>query len=222
MRWPAGLDPDHLPGHEVGVVLWSRDGMGVHAYHGHYEPFPWSAPSRPTSVWGITLAKRGAYGRRASGVEQVVDVNTGFFRRPREEVAVRMFKEGSDELTMIEIDPAALDVVPALAEASGPLRVAPSVDLAHRLLLRAIDDGEDDLAVQSALVELLHAGVSRRRARRARVRVPVDRGCDADSSCARRASCSTPRTTAWVWLSWRAPSGRRRSTCPACSARSPR
>jgi AraC-like DNA-binding protein len=160
MRWPPGLDPDHLPGHEVGVVLWSRDGMGVHAYHGRYEPFPWSAPSRPTNAWGITLAKRGAYGRRASDVEQVVDVNTGFFRRPGEEVAVCMFQEGSDELTMIEVDPAALDVVPALAEASGPLRVAPSVDLAHRLLLRAIDDGEDDLTVQSALVELLHAGVA--------------------------------------------------------------
>jgi AraC-like DNA-binding protein len=160
MRWPPGLDPDHLPGHELEVVLWSCDGMGVQAYHGHYEQFPWSAPSPPTSVWGIALAKRGAYGRRASGIEQVVDVNTGFFRRPGEEIAVSMFKEGSDELTMIEIDPAAVDVVPALTEASGPLRVAPSVDLAHRLLLRAIDDGEDDLAVQSALVELLHAGVA--------------------------------------------------------------
>jgi AraC-like DNA-binding protein len=160
MRWPAGLNPDHLPGHEVEVVLWSRDGIDVHAYHGHYEQFPWSAPSRPTNAWGIALARRGAYGRRASGVEQVVDVNTGFFRRPGEEIAVCMFKEGFDELTMIELDPAALDVVPALVEASGPLRVAPSVDLAHRLLLRAIDDGEDDLAVQSALVELLQAGVA--------------------------------------------------------------
>jgi AraC-like DNA-binding protein len=160
MRWPSGLDPDHLPGHEVAVLLWSRDGMGVQGYHGHYEPFPWSAPSRPTGAWGITLPKRGAYGRRASGVEQVVDVNTGFFRRPGEQVAVRMFKEGSDELTMIDIGPVALDVVPALTDASGPLRVTPSVDLAHRLLLRAIDHGADDLAVQSALVELLHAGVT--------------------------------------------------------------
>lgn len=142
------------------MVLWSRDGMSVHAYHGEYEQFPWTAPGRPTDAWGITLAKRGAYGRRASGVEQVVDVNTGYFRRPGEEAALRMFKEGSDDLTIIKIDPAALDVVPALTEAGGPLRVAPEVDLAHRLLLRAIDDGEDDLAVQSALVELLHAGVA--------------------------------------------------------------
>ena len=141
-------------------MLWSRDGMGVHSYYGHYEQFPWSATGPPTNVWGIALARRGAYGRRASGMEQVVDVNMGFFRRPREEISVRTFKEGSDELTMIEIDPVALDTVPALTEASGPLRVAPSVDLAHRLLLRAIDDGEDDLAVQTALVELLHAGVS--------------------------------------------------------------
>jgi AraC-like DNA-binding protein len=159
MRWPPGLDPDHLPGNEVGVELWSRDGIGVHSYRGRYEPFPWSA-TRATEVWGISLATRGAYGRRASGVEQVVDVNTGFFRRPGEEVAVRVFQDASDELTMIEIDPAALDVVPALAETSGPLRVAPTIDLAHRLLLRAIDDGEDDVAVESALVELLHAGVA--------------------------------------------------------------
>jgi AraC-like DNA-binding protein len=160
MRWPAGLDPDHLPGHEVGGVLWSRDGIEVHAYHGRYELFPWSAPSRPTSTWGITLARRGAYGRRASGLEQVVDVNTGFFRRPGEEVAVCMFQDGSDDLTMIDVDPAALDVVPALTEARGPLRVAPAVDLGHRLLLRAIDDGDDDLAVESAIVELLHTGVA--------------------------------------------------------------
>ena len=221
MRWPPGLDPDHLPGREVEVLLWSWDGMVVHAYRGHYEQFPWSATSRPTNAWGIALAKRGAYGRLASGMEQVVDVNTGFFRRPGEEVAVRTFMEGYDELTMIEIDPAALDVVPALAEASGPLRVAPSVDLAHRLLLRAIEDGEDDLAVQSGLVELLHVGVtdgglagrgySRRSTEVGRRRL-VRETCE----------LSTPWTTAWAWSSWRAPSGRRRSTCPACSARSRR
>ena len=141
-------------------MLWSRDGMGVHSYYGHYEQFPWSATGPPTNVWGIALARRGrvrpAGERNGAGRRR----QHGILPPPREEISVRTFKEGSDELTMIEIDPVALDTVPALTEASGPLRVAPSVDLAHRLLLRAIDDGEDDLAVQTALVELLHAGVS--------------------------------------------------------------
>lgn len=154
MRHRRGLEDDELPGRTLSRRVWTRDGLTMFDVRGEYEPFPWSASSL-TQRWGVVLPRSGIYARRADGVEHVVDVNTGFIRRPLVETSMSMLVDRPDELTILDVDEAVLDQLPDLTVASGPLRISPRVDLSHRVLRRCVASGRDDLAVQAAVMDVL-------------------------------------------------------------------
>jgi len=145
---------------ETRVEEWSRDGLMLVSALARYAPHPWTTPFCSES-WGLAMSRTGAYRRRANGVEQVVDVSTGFYFRPGEETSVSHFTGRFDALTILLVDPERLDDLGGLENATGPFRVTGPLDLAHRVLLRDVGR-RDDVAVQSAIVELVIGGLSQR------------------------------------------------------------
>ena len=146
--------PDELPGRTLERCLFAHDGIKLLDVRGSYKPFSWTSGSI-SQRWGVVLVRHGLYHRRYDGDEHVVDVNTGFVRRPGQETALAIPNGLPDDLTSIDVDEAALDLVPVLTEASGPLRITPRVSLAHRLLCKCVTAGEDDVAVEAAIGDVL-------------------------------------------------------------------
>jgi AraC-like DNA-binding protein len=134
-------------------TAWTGRGVRIDTLRGRFRPSRWSAPE-VASRWGLVLARRGAYRRRADGVEYVVDANTGFVRRPGEEWSSAPFTTAFEELTVVDFEPEALGELPVDERAGGPVNVDPPRALAHRLLVRAL--GGDDLDVELGIVELVH------------------------------------------------------------------
>jgi AraC-like DNA-binding protein len=154
MRHRRWLEEAELPGRTVARRVWTRDGITLFEERSEYEPFPWCAPSLTTD-WGVVLPRYGVYARRTNGVEHVVDVNTGFIRRPLDESSIAVMVEQPDELTILDIDEAVLDELPGVTGATGPLRISPQLDLAHRVLRCCVHTVCDDLTVQAAIVDVL-------------------------------------------------------------------
>ena len=92
-------------------------------------------------------------------MEHVVDANTGFVRRPGQETALAMPLGIPDELTVIDVDESALDTVTPLADSDGALRVTPTVSLSHRMLRSCLRAGADDLAVETAIGDVVSAAL---------------------------------------------------------------
>ena len=132
---------------------WTADGITIETLRGRFHPYGWSKPT-PTTHWGVVLARRGAYRRRVEGVEHMVDVNTGFLRRPGQEASVSVFTTAYEELTFLQFEPGKLGELPDLTKAVGPIRVDPRVGLAHRLLIGAV--GTDDLETEAGVHALIH------------------------------------------------------------------
>jgi AraC-like DNA-binding protein len=148
----------------VGSTVWRSAGIRVNRERYHAPPYPWCEPLLG-SLHGITLLRYGAFQRRAGGIEQVVDVNNGCFLRPGEEVTLANFTGEPEELTHIVLSDDVLAQL--LAEPylpPGSFVVTPKVDLAHRLLLKAINDGADDAEIEARVVNLTAGVVALRRA----------------------------------------------------------
>ena len=158
---PATAIDDGLPGVTLESCAWRRDGVALVDVRGEYEAFAWTPPTIAQD-WCLVLPRRGMYWRRSDGVEYVVDVTTGFVRRPGEEkaVAVPAGRPAHDEVTAIDFDESLLDAVPELDDLRGPLRITPRVDVGHRLLRSTIAARDDDLTVQSVLGDVLSAVVA--------------------------------------------------------------
>jgi AraC-like DNA-binding protein len=137
-------------------TLWKADGISIEVVRGNFRPYSWSKPN-PTTHWGVILARRGAYRRRADGVEHVVDANTGFVRRPGQEASVSVFSTAYEELTILQFEPGKLGRLPDLTKAVGPIQVDPKLALAHRLLLGAVhsDDLETEVGVHALIYHCL-------------------------------------------------------------------
>jgi AraC-like DNA-binding protein len=146
--------------HELTATLstdWTGDGVRINTLRGRFRPGGWSVEDVATR-WCIAMARRGAYRRRADGVEYVVDANTGFVRRPGEVWSTSSFTTAFEEVTVVELEPAALDHLPDLDASVGPFTVDAPRALAHRLLVQTI--GSDDLAVGLGAIELVHRCVA--------------------------------------------------------------
>lgn len=135
---------------------WTADGITIQTVRGRFQPDGWSTPVA-TAQWGVVLARRGAYRRRVEGVEHVVDVNTGFLRRPGLESSVAVFTTAYEELTILQFEPSRLGELPDLTKAVGPIRVDPRLGLAHRLLVGAVgfDDLETEVGVHALIQHCL-------------------------------------------------------------------
>jgi AraC-like DNA-binding protein len=146
------------------TALWHTDELRVYRRWYHAERYPWSEPySTPCDA--VTLLRYGAFRRRAGGIEHVVDTNTGCFRRRGEETAAANFTGAPEEFTVIEVTEDGLAELLAEPELpSGPFRVDTAIDLAHRELLLAIGRGDDDAAIEEAVVGLVAGAVGQRRA----------------------------------------------------------
>jgi AraC-like DNA-binding protein len=132
---------------------WSGDGFRIHALRARYQPASWCMSHEATS-WAFVLARRGAFRRRADGVEYVVDVNTGYVRRPGEEWSSAIFTTALEELTIVELEQAVLAHLPDLRSSVGPFTVDPARALAHRLLVH--DLRSDDLDIELGVLNLVH------------------------------------------------------------------
>ena len=149
-----------LPGSTIERPRWIGCGITVTDVRGEYEPFPWCATSL-TDSWAVVLPRAGMYRRRYDGLEHIVDVNTGFVRRPGEEVAMEMPIDQPDELTHIQLDEEVVDGLEALHGARGPLRITADVELAHRLLRGRLAVAGDGFAIETAVADVLNAVVER-------------------------------------------------------------
>ena len=148
---------------ERDAELWKGQGVQICRLAYHAERYPWSDPFVSNDN-GVVLARYGAYRRRSDGVEHLVDVNTGFYRRDGEEVSVANFTGEPEELTTIKFDAHVLESTlaePALP--TGPFLVMPDIDFAHRLLLREIRHDPDDLDIETRAVELLGSVLGQQR-----------------------------------------------------------
>ena len=150
---PQG-DTRPRPADPVISTVWSHDGITIGTMRGSFPPEPWTAPLL-TTTWGVTLAYRGAYRRRADGLEQIVDAGTGFLRRPGQEVSTSTFTSIPEDLTVVTLDAPFLHQLPDLSPSAGPVTVEPPVALGHRLLRRRLQEPPDNLGVQCAVVELV-------------------------------------------------------------------
>jgi AraC-like DNA-binding protein len=146
------VEPMEPPLTSTVSTLWEADGISIEVVRGRFQPYGWSKPN-PTTRWGVVLARRGAYRRRADGVEHVVDANSGFVRRPGQEASVSVFTTAYEELTVLQFDPGKVGGLPDVTKAVGPIEVDPRLALAHRLLLRAVhrDDLETEIGVQALI-----------------------------------------------------------------------
>jgi AraC-like DNA-binding protein len=151
---PQGDIGPQPPADPVIATAWSRDGITIATLRGSFPPEPWTAPLL-TTTWGVTLADRGAYRRRADGLEQIVDATTGFLRRPGQEVSTSTFTRMPEDVSALTLDAPFLHQLPDLSASAGPITVEPSVALAHRLLRRRLQGPPDNLGVQCAVVELV-------------------------------------------------------------------
>jgi AraC-like DNA-binding protein len=152
------VEPMEPPPTSTVSTLWKADGMSIEVVRGHFRPHGWSPPE-PTTQWGVILARRGAYRRRADGVEHVVDANSGFVRRPGQEASVSVFTTAYEELTVLLFEPGKLGRLPDLTKAVGPIHVDPKLALAHHMLLQAVhrDDLETEVDVHALIYHCLPA-----------------------------------------------------------------
>jgi len=151
---PQGDTIRQPPADPVIATAWSRDGITIATMRGSFPPEPWTEPLL-TATWGVTLAHRGAYRRRADGLEQIVDAGTGFLRRPGQEVSTATFTRTPEDITALTLDAPFLHQLPDLSASAGPITVEPPVALAHRLLRRRLQEPADNLGLQCAVVELV-------------------------------------------------------------------
>jgi AraC-like DNA-binding protein len=148
---------------EDEATLWCRGGIQVIRYRYYAERYPWGPIFVPEEN-AVGLVCYGAFRRRSDGIEQFVDANTGFFRRFGEEVSAANFTGTPEQLTLVDLDDDVL--VSLLGEPglpTGPFYVTPAIDVAHRLLLRAIGRGGDALDIETRAVHLVAAAIGQRR-----------------------------------------------------------
>ena len=132
---------------------WTGDGFRIQTMRGRYDPASWRLSDVATQ-WGLVLARRGAYRQRSDGVEFVVDANTGVVHRPGEEWSATAFTMAYEELTILELEPAALEHLPDLSASVGAFTVDPPRALAHRLLVHNLSS--DDLDIELTVLDLVH------------------------------------------------------------------
>jgi AraC-like DNA-binding protein len=132
---------------------WCAGGIGLTTLRGASRPTTWTAPVMTTG-WALILARRGGYRRRADGLEHIVDANTGFLRGPGQDVSTATFAT-RHELTSLQIEAPFLDHLPDLTASRGPITVEPRVALAHRMLLRGLEESPEAMSIESAVLTLV-------------------------------------------------------------------
>ena len=142
---------------------WSGSGFRIQTLRGRYDPASWTM-SDVTTRWGYVLVRRGGYRHRTNGVEFVVDANTGFVHRP-EWTATAFTTAEEEELTMLELEPAALEHLPDLDGSVGAFTIDPPRALAHRLLVRNLRS--DHVEIELSLLDLVHQCLAERVCHRA-------------------------------------------------------
>jgi AraC-like DNA-binding protein len=165
-RCPIGLRRRYS---RSAVLIRNRlvdvDGVTVHDVVCGSARGPWSEPECG-ATYGIVFVRRGSFRRRANGADDLIDPTTAYFERPRDEQQIAHPMEGGDVCTSIVFRPQAIAAMwggdPELPDR--PAAIEPSVDLQHRLLLRACRRGDAfDVAerthlLATAVLEAIHGG----------------------------------------------------------------
>lgn len=111
----------------------------------------WS-PAEEVGGIGLVLVRRGVFRRRADGTEAVLDPTVAYVQRPGE-IQQMAHPAGGDVCTSIRVRPATGERLPR----SGPIRVAPAVDLAHRRLVAGALRGADGVALADLATDVVAA-----------------------------------------------------------------
>lgn len=143
------------------VETWGADGVYLAEERCEFLPHPWE--NRVNESCGLGLVRRGAYRRRARGVEQLVDANVGFLRYADEEVGVAHFTGEPREVTYISIAAGlANGLFDSPAQGAG-FNVTPEIELDHQRLLIARRERAGDLTMQLLALDILARAVGQHR-----------------------------------------------------------
>jgi AraC-like DNA-binding protein len=116
----------------------------------------------------LVFVRRGYFVRSADGVASLLDPTLAYATNPGEEQRIDHPQPHGDDCTAISLDAELVASMwggePVLP--SGPLPVAPEVDLEHRLLLAAAGRGVDSLALEERAIVLAANMLERSDARR--------------------------------------------------------
>lgn len=115
----------------------------------------WSA-AEPVGGFAVVLVRQGVFRRRSDGVELLADPMVGYCEYPGSEQQIA-HPHGGDICTAIELP---MRVLGSLADPNrfrpgSPLLVAPILDLAHRSLLRSVQQGVDSVEVAEDAILLV-------------------------------------------------------------------
>ncbi len=118
--------------------------------------------------YALVLVRRGCFVRSADGREHLLDSTLGYCMRPGEEQRYDHPHDSGDACTSLVLDTSMLASLwggdPRLP--SGPLPVTPALDLEHRLLLSAVQRGEDTHGLVERTIELAAGMLQQADARR--------------------------------------------------------
>ncbi|MFD8499730.1 helix-turn-helix domain-containing protein [Amycolatopsis sp. NPDC059657] len=135
----------------TAVEIASRPGFSVSTVTCHDDHARWSAPE-PGGRYGVVLARRGRFRRRADGRAADVDSTAAYFSTPEVEEQFA-HPDGGDVCTSLEFTPELWRSIAGERSISRAIYVDARVELTHRRLLRATADVDYALAEQ--LVRLL-------------------------------------------------------------------
>lgn len=140
------------PGDLREQVLWQTEGLEVWTWESVSSPHGWR--TRFASDWAVSLFRSGSMMRRGSGFEQVVDRTMGAFRQRGDEYEAAEPSQQHKTGTLICVDPEHYGELVAVP--TRPIRITPSIDLRHRMLLKYLLQRDGSNEVENVLIDLLH------------------------------------------------------------------
>ncbi|MDO3703279.1 AraC family transcriptional regulator [Micromonospora sp. C28SCA-DRY-2] len=118
----------------------------------------WSAPE-PCPSYGLVLTRRGGFRLRGRGGEEFVDPTVAYLTVPGEEQRFA-HPAGGDECTSLHLSSQLWWELFNGRAAPAVVHLDARIDLAHRLLLRAVTRPDPDFAIAERLVRLVGAAAT--------------------------------------------------------------
>lgn len=145
------------------TVLFETDGIAIEDVRCASPKGSWSEPEEP-GHYGLVFVRSGCFRRLADGVEALLDPVSVYFERPGQQQRFAHPYDGGDNCTQIVLTENVLASITGDVQfPDKPLLTSPNVDLEHRLLLSAIREPVDRLALTERVLRLVSSVLTRSR-----------------------------------------------------------